>query len=98
MSQELLTGESMALFLKPANDDVAANVEDVVLELIYGPSKQHPGAPNSVAQLLIKKVEEAIKEKEDEEAAKRAEKGDEDDIPAPSEEGIHINKNIKIVL
>lgn len=88
----------MALFLKPANDDVAANVEDVVLQLVYGPLKQHPGSPNSVAQLLIKKVEEAIKEKEDEEAAKRAEKGEQEDIPAPSEEGTYLNKTVQVIV
>lgn len=77
----------MALLLKPANDDVAANVEDVVLELVYGSSKQHPGSPKSVAQLLIQKVEEAAKEKEEEEAAKRAERGEEEEVPVPSEEG-----------
>lgn len=79
----------MALFLKPANDDVAASIDEVVLQLIYGPSKQHPGSPNSVAQLLVRKVEEAIKEREAEEAAKRAEKGEGEDIPVPSEDGIY---------
>lgn len=87
----------MALFIKPTNDDVAAKIEEVVLELVYGPSKQHPGSPNSVAQLLIKKVEEAIKEKEDEEAAKRAEKGEED-VAVPSEEGKYLKKTGLILL
>lgn len=75
------------MFIKPANDEIAANIDQVVLELVYGPSKQHPGSPNSVAQNLIRKVEDVLREKEEEEAAKRAEKEEEEQQPTPSEEG-----------
>lgn len=83
----------MALFIKPANDDVAPIIDQVVLELVYGPSKQHPGTPESVAQLLVQKVKDAIREKEEEEAAKRAEEaeeGGEENVLVPSEEGTFI--------
>lgn len=78
----------MALFIKPANEDIGAIMDDVVLELVYGASKHPPGSPKSVAQLLVQKVEEAIKEKEEEEAARRAERGEQEEPLLPSEEGV----------
>lgn len=85
--QELLTKESLALLLKPANDDVAANMTETVLELVYGEMKEYPGSEGCVAQLFVQKVEDAIKEKEEAEAAQRAEQGEEEEGPPPSEEG-----------
>lgn len=88
VEEELFTEDSFALFIKPGNDDVSGIIDEVVLELVYGPSKQHPGSPKSVAQLLVQKVEDVIKQKEEEEAAKRAEQEEtEEEKLVPSEEG-----------
>lgn len=52
--------------------------------------KQHPGTQKSVAQLLVQKVMEEMKAKEEEEAAKRTD--EENETIASAEEGIRCTK------
>lgn len=56
--QDILENQSLALLIKPANDDVAERIDNAILELVYGRSKEPPGSPDSPAQLLTSVDEE----------------------------------------
>lgn len=64
-TEEILNKHCLALTLKPANEEVGEHVEEVVLQLIYGNTKEPPGAPGSPAQILMR-LEEEEKTEEDE--------------------------------
>lgn len=66
--ESILNGTCVALLIKPADEEVAERIDEAILQLIYGSTKQPPGAPNSPSQILMRPEERKKAETETAEA------------------------------
>lgn len=57
--EAILNGQCVALLIKPADEEVAERIDDAILKLIYGNTKEPPGAPGSPSQILMRPEDEA---------------------------------------
>lgn len=69
--QDILENQGLALLIKSGSDEISENIDNAILEFVYGKSKAHPGSPDSPAQLLISVEEEKVEEGGEEEEVEK---------------------------